>query len=73
MLLALAISSVESTQAFLFYLTQYTISNLNIFFILIAIGFSLYCYTNENLETKELMDKNNSPVQLVSQLRGFFT
>jgi NADH-ubiquinone oxidoreductase chain 2 len=72
MLLALAISSVESTQAFLFYLTQYTISNLNVFVILIAIGFSLYYYTNENLETKELIDKKNSPVQLVSQLRGFF-
>ena len=34
-LLALGISSVESTQAFIFYLTQYSISNLNIFIILI--------------------------------------
>jgi NADH-ubiquinone oxidoreductase chain 2 len=71
-LLALGISSVESTQAFLFYLTQYTISNLNVFFILLAIGFSLYCYTSENKEHEELLDKNNSPVQLVSQLKGFF-
>jgi NADH-ubiquinone oxidoreductase chain 2 len=72
MLLALAISSVESTQAFLFYLTQYTISNLNVFVILIAIGFSLYYYTNESQETKELTDKSNSPIQLVSQLKGYF-
>jgi NADH-ubiquinone oxidoreductase chain 2 len=71
-LLALGISSVESTQAFLFYLTQYTISNLNAFFILIAIGFSLYCYTSENKEYEELLDKNNSPIQLVSQLKGYF-
>jgi NADH-ubiquinone oxidoreductase chain 2 len=56
----------------LFYLTQYTISNLNVFFILLAIGFSLYCYTSENKEHEELLDKNNSPIQLVSQLKGFF-
>jgi NADH-ubiquinone oxidoreductase chain 2 len=72
MLLALGISSVESTQAFLFYLTQYIISNLNIFIILVAIGFSLYCYTSDNKEHEELMDKTNSPIQLVSQLKGFF-
>jgi NADH-ubiquinone oxidoreductase chain 2 len=71
-LLALGISSVESTQAFIFYLTQYTISNLNIFIILIAIGFSLYSYTSKNKENEELLDKNNSPIQLISQLKGFF-
>lgn len=72
MLLALGISSVESTQAFIFYLTQYIISSVNVFFILIAIGFSLYCYTSENKEDEELLDKNNSPIQLISQLKGYF-
>jgi NADH-ubiquinone oxidoreductase chain 2 len=72
MLLALGISSVESTQAFIFYLTQYIISNINVFFILIAIGFSLYCYTSDNKEHEELLDKNNSPIQLISQLKGYF-
>ena len=72
MLLALGISSVESTQAFIFYLTQYIISNINVFFILIAIGYSLYCYTSENKEHEELLDKNNSPIQLISQLKGYF-
>ena len=71
-LLALGISSIESTQAFLFYLTQYTISNLNAFVILLAVGYSLYCYTSENKEHEELLDKNNSPIQLVDQLKGFF-
>nr|YP_009255480.1 NADH dehydrogenase subunit 2 [Nectria cinnabarina]AND76627.1 NADH dehydrogenase subunit 2 [Nectria cinnabarina] len=71
-LLALSISSVESTQAFIFYLTQYSISNLNAFVILIAIGFSLYCYISENKEHEELMDKTNSPIQLVNQLKGYF-
>ena len=72
LLLALGISSIESTQAFIFYLTQYTISNVNIFIILIAIGFSLYCYTSDNKEHEELMDKTNSPIQLISQLKGYF-
>ncbi len=71
-LLALSISSIESTQAFIFYLIQYSISNLNAFFILVAIGFSLYLYTTENKEYKRLLDKNNSPIQLISQLRGYF-
>lgn len=72
MLLALGISSIESTQAFIFYLTQYTISNLNAFIILIAIGFSFYRYVSNNKEHKELLDKNNSPVQLINQLKGYF-
>ena len=72
MLLVLGISSIESTQALIFYLTQYIISNLNAFMILIAIGYSLYYYTSENKEHEELMDKNNSPIQLVTQLKGYF-
>ena len=71
-LLALSISSIESIQAFIFYLVQYSISNLNIFIILIAIGFSLYYYINDNEENIELLDKNNSPIQLISQLKGYF-
>jgi NADH-ubiquinone oxidoreductase chain 2 len=60
-LLALSINSIESIQAFIFYLMQYSISNLNAFIILISIGFSLYYYVNDNEEYKELADKNNSP------------
>nr|NP_570149.1 NADH-ubiquinone oxidoreductase subunit 2 [Trichoderma reesei]AAL74165.1 NADH-ubiquinone oxidoreductase chain 2 [Trichoderma reesei] len=72
MLLVLGISSIESTQALIFYLTQYIISNLNAFMILIAIGYSLYYYTSENKEHEELMDKNNSPIQLINQLKGYY-
>lgn len=72
-LLALSVNTIESIQAFIFYLMQYSISNLNIFIILLAIGFSLYCFvTSENQEHKELLDKNNSPIQLISQLKGYF-
>ena len=71
-LLALAVSSVESIQAFIFYIMQYSISNLNMFIILIAIGYSFALYVNHDKEADKLIDKNNSPIQLVSQLRGFF-
>lgn len=71
-LLALSVSSIESLQAFIFYIVQYSISNLNIFIILIAIGYSFYSYINDNVEKDNLIDRNNSPIQLVSQLRGFF-
>jgi NADH-ubiquinone oxidoreductase chain 2 len=71
-LLALSISSIESTQAFMFYLIQYSISNLNIFIILVTIGFSLFYYISENKDHLELLDKNNSPIQLINQLKGYF-
>ena len=71
-LLSLSICSVESLQAFLFYLIQYTISNLNAFIILIAIGFTLQIYKNSKKIHEELKDKINSPIQLISQLKGYF-
>lgn len=42
LLLALSLNSVTSIDAFIFYLIQYTITNLNLFFILVAWGY-LYC------------------------------
>nr|YP_009348230.1 NADH dehydrogenase subunit 2 [Pseudogymnoascus destructans]APY18136.1 NADH dehydrogenase subunit 2 [Pseudogymnoascus destructans] len=71
-LLALSINSIESIQAFIFYLMQYSLSNLNAFMLLLAIGYSLYCYSNENKKYSFLLDKNNSPIQLISQMKGFF-
>jgi NADH-ubiquinone oxidoreductase chain 2 len=88
-LLALSIHTVESTQAFLFYLFQYSISNLNAFIIIIAIGYSLYSYTytenpvekndskNDNSikisdKNHNLQDINNSPIQLIDQLKGYY-
>lgn len=67
LLLSLSILSAESLQGFLFYLTQYSISNLNAFLILLAIGF----YYAPNIESI-IKDKINSPIQLISQLKGYF-
>jgi NADH-ubiquinone oxidoreductase chain 2 len=86
-LLGLTIHTVESTQAFIFYLIQYSISNLNAFLLIITIGYSLYCYVynansrnsveqNKSEETNEkndnLQDINNSPIQLIDQLKGYY-
>lgn len=68
LLLALAGLNQESTQAFIFYLSQYILINVNIFFIIVAIGYSL-----KNEETNyNLLDREHSPVQLISQLKGYF-
>ena len=87
-LLALSINSIESIQAFIFYLMQYSITNLNAFILLVSIGFSLYPFVNNgakintdnNADTNvksnnnnyKLFDINNSPIQLISQLKGYF-
>jgi len=71
-LLAISINSLESIQAFVFYLMQYSLSNLNVFLLLLAVGYSLYLYTSEDKEYSNLLDKNNSPVQLTTQIKGYF-
>jgi NADH-ubiquinone oxidoreductase chain 2 len=52
---------------------QYILTNLNAFLIVIAIGFSLYFYFTNILETNNLPEKNNSPIQLISQIKGYFS
>lgn len=42
------------------------------FIILIAIGYYLYIYISNNKEYEELLDKNNSPIQYISQIKGLF-
>lgn len=75
-LLALSINSLESIQACIFYIMQYSISNLNAFLLLISIGFLKYpsvIYDSfSNKQKINLLDKNNSPIQLVTQLKGYF-
>jgi NADH-ubiquinone oxidoreductase chain 2 len=87
-LLALSINSAESIQAFYFYIIQYSITNLNAFLILISIGYSFITLTNkkeikEDVSIKENVVKENvtmeenaldphSPIQYISQFKGFF-
>jgi NADH-ubiquinone oxidoreductase chain 2 len=76
-LLALLICDMESLVSFIFYLMQYSLSNLNAFFILILIGLDKIKYdldSNSSILNKEniLIEKENSPLQYISQLKGYF-
>jgi NADH-ubiquinone oxidoreductase chain 2 len=76
-LLGLSTDNTESMQACIFYIFQYTISNLNAFLILLSIGFFLYLYVykeknNVRSMGEKLVDENNSPIQLISQIKGYF-
>jgi NADH-ubiquinone oxidoreductase chain 2 len=72
-LLALIAYSVESEKAFIFYIMQYIFTSFNSFLAIIGIGFSLYLYFSNVLDNNTLSEKNNSPIQLISQLKGYFS
>ena len=72
-LLALIAYSIESYQAYIFYIIQYILTNLNAFVVIIGIGFSLYLYYTNVSENNNISEKNNSPIQLISQLKGYFS
>lgn len=60
LLLALGINSEESIESFLFYLVQYTITNLNAFLVLLAFGYMI------NLSNK------STDIQFIADLKGQF-
>ena len=62
-LLGLSIHTVESTQAFMFYLIQYSISNLNAFMLIITIGYSLYCYVHNEQSTGNVEKQSTGNVE----------
>jgi NADH-ubiquinone oxidoreductase chain 2 len=72
LLLALSVNNVESIQSFIFYLMQYSISNLNAFILLVTIAYTLFVYINNNKQYEDLQDKNNSPIQFINQIKGYF-
>src|SRR6202021_4244309 len=69
-LLALIAHNIEAYQAFIFYIMQYILTNLNAFLVIIGIGFSLYLYHTNISENNNLSKKNNSLINLFSKLRG---
>src|ERR1700710_648143 len=65
LLLALAINSEESIESFIFYLVQYTITNLNAFLILLAFGYIIH----SSVSSKE---GYGSDIQFISDIKGQF-
>jgi NADH-ubiquinone oxidoreductase chain 2 len=64
-LLALAINSEQSIDSFIFYIIQYTLTNLNTFLILLAIG---YLINNQILINKG----SEKDIKYISELKGLF-
>nr|YP_010833245.1 NADH dehydrogenase subunit 2 [Agaricus bitorquis]WFG53992.1 NADH dehydrogenase subunit 2 [Agaricus bitorquis] len=69
-LLALAINSESSIDSLIFYIVQYTITNLNVFLIIIALSYifasSLYSIEGKNSEIRD--------IRYIAELKGkFFT
>jgi len=64
-LLALAINTEQSIDSFIFYIIQYTITNLNTFLILLALG---YIINNSILYNKG----SEKDIRLISELKGQF-
>jgi NADH-ubiquinone oxidoreductase chain 2 len=64
-LLALAINSKQAIDSFIFYIIQYTLTNLNTFLILLAIGYIL--------NYKTIINKGSEKdIKLISELKGLF-
>jgi NADH-ubiquinone oxidoreductase chain 2 len=84
-LLSLSINTEQSAESFIFYIIQYTITNLNLFLILLAFShiFNVLYYnktyitksgTNNNTILKEenVIENENSELQYISELKGQF-
>jgi len=68
LLLALAISSEESVDAFLFYIVQYSLTNVDAFFVILAFGYMI----NNNAAPSAQLSGDTYDIQFISQLRGQF-
>src|SRR6185369_12327953 len=66
-LLALAINTEQSIDSLIFYIIQYTITNLNIFLILIGLSYIIY---NKNILNKE--GNYLGDIKYISSLKGQF-
>src|SRR3984885_13323051 len=64
-LLALAINTEQSIDSFIFYIIQYTLTNLNTFLILLAIGYII--------NYKTIINKGSEKdIKFISELKGLF-
>ena len=73
-LLALAINTEQSIDSFLFYIIQYSITNLNIFLIIIALSYVINGSTSQfNINNNnDINIKNFKDIRYISELKGQF-
>ena len=73
-LLALAINSEQSIDSLIFYIIQYSITNLNTCLIILALGYILKSFIqNNNLKYSPLGKKGSErDIKFISELKGQF-
>ena len=64
LLLALSINSAQSVESFIFYLIQYSLTNLNLFLIILAFGY--YFFYNSKVKVNK---NTNQDIELLSDLK----
>lgn len=75
LLLALAVNTEQSVESLIFYLIQYSITNLNVFLIILAFGYIIKNTNNKNTVESTFtnkMDSSYSDIRLISELKGQF-
>ena len=74
LLLALAINTEESIESFLFYLVQYSLTNVNTFLILLAFGYIMSTSKSYLLSSRASNKQsiNSTDIQFIDQLKGQF-
>lgn len=84
LLLALSVNSEESISSFLFYLMQYSITNLNAFFVVLAFGYLIHNAASSVVIGGTPMSQDSMPsdftkgvgkhadISFISQLKGQF-
>jgi NADH-ubiquinone oxidoreductase chain 2 len=73
-LLALAINTEQSLDSLLFYIIQYTLTNLNIFLIIIALGYIIKSgsYSNKNNSNYTLYSGDEKDIKFISEFKSQF-
>ena len=78
LLLALSVFSKSSIEAFIFYIIQYTITNLDIFLIILAFGYIFKVKYSNSLSEAETLTIGTAPkinltdVEYINNLKGIF-
>lgn len=74
-LLALAINSEQSIESFIFYIIQYSITNLNSFLIIIALGIFIHNYKSYKDSKPIILEQakgSENDIEFISELKGQF-
>nr|YP_009710768.1 NADH dehydrogenase subunit 2 [Amanita thiersii]QFZ98718.1 NADH dehydrogenase subunit 2 [Amanita thiersii] len=71
-LLALAINTEQSIDSLLFYIIQYSITNLNIFLIIIALGYIINSNTNIMTISNKESSFSMKDIKYISEFKGQF-